>query len=103
MGVPFSRLMRLKPGETVVFSWIVFKSRAHRDRVNAKVMKRPATRDNDGSEGNAVRRQAQREAARLGAPWGGPGANVSTAGPLHRPTLESAKDRFLWPMVLVEV
>jgi uncharacterized protein YbaA (DUF1428 family) len=29
----------LKPGETVVFSYIVFKSRAHRDRVNAKVMK----------------------------------------------------------------
>ena len=39
MGKPFSRLMRLKPGETVVFSWIVFKSKAHRDRVNAKVMK----------------------------------------------------------------
>ena len=37
--VPFSRRMKLKPGETVVFSWIVFKSRAHRDRVNAKVMK----------------------------------------------------------------
>ena len=29
----------IKPDETVVFSWIVFKSRAHRDRVNAKVMK----------------------------------------------------------------
>jgi uncharacterized protein YbaA (DUF1428 family) len=41
MGVPFSRLMKLKPGETVVFSWIVFKSRAHRDRVNGKVMKDP--------------------------------------------------------------
>ena len=27
------------PDDTVVFSWIVFKSRAHRDRVNAKVMK----------------------------------------------------------------
>ena len=38
-GMPFSRLMKLKPGETVVFSYIVFKSRAHRDRVNAKVMK----------------------------------------------------------------
>ena len=41
MGVPFTRLVRLKPGETVVFSWIVYKSRAHRDRVNAKVMKDP--------------------------------------------------------------
>ena len=39
--VPFSRRMKLKPGETVSFSWIVFKSRAHRDRVNAKVMKDP--------------------------------------------------------------
>jgi uncharacterized protein YbaA (DUF1428 family) len=39
--VPFSRRMKLKPGETVVFSWIVFKSRAHRDRVNAEVMKDP--------------------------------------------------------------
>jgi uncharacterized protein YbaA (DUF1428 family) len=38
-AVPFPRLARLKPGETVLFSWIVYKSRAHRDRVNAKVMK----------------------------------------------------------------
>jgi len=41
MGMPFPRMIKLKPGETVVFSWIVFKSRAHRDRVNAKVMKDP--------------------------------------------------------------
>ena len=38
-GALFPRMIRLKPGETVVFSYIVFKSRAHRDRVNAKVMK----------------------------------------------------------------
>ena len=38
-GMPFPRLLKLKPGETVVFSYIVFKSRAHRDRVNAKVMR----------------------------------------------------------------
>jgi uncharacterized protein YbaA (DUF1428 family) len=31
--------IKVKSGETVMFSWIVFKSRAHRDRVNAKVMK----------------------------------------------------------------
>jgi uncharacterized protein YbaA (DUF1428 family) len=37
----FPRLLKPKPGETVVFSWIVYKSRAHRDRVNAKVMKDP--------------------------------------------------------------
>jgi len=41
MGIPFPRTIKLKQGETVVFSWIVFKSRAHRDRVNAKVMKDP--------------------------------------------------------------
>ena len=39
MGLPFSKLAKLKPGETVVFAWIAYKSRAHRDRVNAKVMK----------------------------------------------------------------
>ena len=38
-GTTFTRMMKLKPGETVVFAYIVFKSRAHRDRVNAKVMK----------------------------------------------------------------
>jgi uncharacterized protein YbaA (DUF1428 family) len=38
-GTPFPRMMKLKPGEVVVFSYVVFKSRAHRDRVNAKVMK----------------------------------------------------------------
>jgi uncharacterized protein YbaA (DUF1428 family) len=37
----FPRSVKLKRGETVFFSWIVFKSRAHRDRVNAKVMKDP--------------------------------------------------------------
>ncbi len=41
MGLPFGRLSKLKVGETVVFSWILYKSRAHRDRVNAKVMKDP--------------------------------------------------------------
>lgn len=40
-GVSFPRLLKIKPGETVVFSWIVFKSRAHRDRVNSKAMKDP--------------------------------------------------------------
>jgi uncharacterized protein YbaA (DUF1428 family) len=39
--VPFARTVRLERGETVVFSWIVFKSRAHRDRVNGKVMQDP--------------------------------------------------------------
>ncbi len=39
IGIPFTKGIKVKPNETVVFSWIVFKSRAHRDRVNAKVMK----------------------------------------------------------------
>ena len=38
---PFPKRVRAKPGETVVFSWIVYKSKAHRDRVNAKVMADP--------------------------------------------------------------
>ena len=37
----FPKGIRAKPGETVMFSWITYKSRAHRDRVNAKVMKDP--------------------------------------------------------------
>lgn len=41
MGIPFPKLAKARRGETVVFSWIVYKSRAHRDRVNAKVMKDP--------------------------------------------------------------
>lgn len=41
MGLPFARTVRAKRGETVFFSWIVYKSRAHRDAVNAKVMKDP--------------------------------------------------------------
>src|SRR5262245_14196711 len=41
MGLSFTKLAKLKRGETAVFSWIVYKSRAHRDQVNAKVMKDP--------------------------------------------------------------
>src|SRR5260221_3821102 len=35
----FPRSVKQKTGETVVLSYIVYKSRADRDRVNAKVMK----------------------------------------------------------------
>ena len=41
MGIAFPRVAKAKTGETVCFSWIVYKSRSHRDRVNAKVMKDP--------------------------------------------------------------
>lgn len=40
-GLPFLRGAKVKPGETVVLAWILYKSRAHRDRVNANVMKDP--------------------------------------------------------------
>jgi uncharacterized protein YbaA (DUF1428 family) len=41
----FPRSVKLKPGETVIFSWITYKSRAQRDRVNAKVMADPRLKD----------------------------------------------------------
>jgi uncharacterized protein YbaA (DUF1428 family) len=37
-GLAFPKMSKCKPGETVVFSWILYKNRAHRDRVNKKVM-----------------------------------------------------------------
>ena len=40
-ALPFPKGIKVKAGETVVFAWITFKSRAHRDRVNARVMKDP--------------------------------------------------------------
>ena len=40
-GASFKKVIKPKPGETVVFSFIVFKSRADRDKVNAKVMSDP--------------------------------------------------------------
>lgn len=39
--VPFTKLAGAKKNETVVFAYIVFKNRKHRDAVNAKVMKDP--------------------------------------------------------------
>jgi uncharacterized protein YbaA (DUF1428 family) len=45
MGMPFPRKLKLGRGETVVFSWILYKSRAHRDQVNKKVMKDPRIRN----------------------------------------------------------
>ncbi len=37
----FTRAVKLKPGEVVVFSWVLHKSRADRDAVNKKVMADP--------------------------------------------------------------
>jgi uncharacterized protein YbaA (DUF1428 family) len=41
LGINEKRAAKIKPGETVVFLWITYKSRAHRDRVNVEVMKDP--------------------------------------------------------------
>ena len=40
-GVPFPKAARARAGEVVIFSWIVYKSRAHRNAVNKKVMSDP--------------------------------------------------------------
>lgn len=40
-GLPFPKLAKAKPGETVVFSWILYKNKADRDRINKLVMKDP--------------------------------------------------------------
>ena len=41
MGASFTKAARTRPGEAVVFSWILYKSKADRDRINKKVMKDP--------------------------------------------------------------
>src|SRR5690606_30647208 len=50
-GLPFPKLAKPKAGETIVFAWIVFKSRKHRDQVNARVMK-DASMDNSMDHDN---------------------------------------------------
>ena len=54
----FPQSVKLKAGETVVFSYIVYKSRTQRDRVNAKVMKDPRLKSMMDPKAHAVRRQA---------------------------------------------
>jgi uncharacterized protein YbaA (DUF1428 family) len=41
MGLPFTKLTKLRNNETVVFAWIVYKNKAQRNQVNAKIMKDP--------------------------------------------------------------
>lgn len=48
MGMSFLKfpdMVKVKKGETVVFSFIIYKSRAHRDKVNAMMMKDPVMND----------------------------------------------------------
>jgi uncharacterized protein YbaA (DUF1428 family) len=40
-GIPFAKLAKCKPHETVVVSWVLYKSKAHRKQVSAKVNKDP--------------------------------------------------------------
>ena len=40
-GLPFPRVYKLKSNETLIFAFIVYKSKAHRDQVNKKVHKDP--------------------------------------------------------------
>jgi uncharacterized protein YbaA (DUF1428 family) len=46
----FNKVAKPKSGETVLFSFIVYKSRKHRDQVNKKVMKDPAISSMCGSK-----------------------------------------------------
>jgi uncharacterized protein YbaA (DUF1428 family) len=41
----FPQSVKLKEGETVIFAWIVYKSRSQRDKINARVMKDPRLAD----------------------------------------------------------
>lgn len=41
IGMPFTKRIKIKRGETIMFSWILYRSRKDRDRINAKVMKDP--------------------------------------------------------------
>jgi uncharacterized protein YbaA (DUF1428 family) len=40
-AMPFPKGIRVRAGETVVFAWITYRSKAHRDKVNAQLMKDP--------------------------------------------------------------
>ena len=44
-GIKFPQTVNARPGETIVFSFIVFKSKSHREEVNAAVMKDPSMND----------------------------------------------------------
>lgn len=44
-GLSFTKLAKTKPNETVIFAYVVYKSKAHRNKVNAKVMKDPVMND----------------------------------------------------------
>jgi uncharacterized protein YbaA (DUF1428 family) len=49
MGVPFTKLLKLKKNETVVFAWVVYKSKKQRDEVNKKIFAHFSEKDMDMS------------------------------------------------------
>ena len=62
MGVPFTRAARLKPGETVMFSWIVYKSRAHQTvagRTMTRVVRHPAQRRDNQTQRSRSQRESR--------------------------------------------
>ncbi|MEY4723181.1 MAG: hypothetical protein RLZZ324_694 [Candidatus Parcubacteria bacterium] len=58
MILNFPKLLRLKRGEVAVFSFIVYKSRKHRDQVTAKVMKDPSMSNFTGAMPFEMKRMA---------------------------------------------
>lgn len=49
-GLPFKKLCKLKANETVVFAFVVYKSKADRNRINAKVYKDPRMQPKPGKK-----------------------------------------------------
>lgn len=49
-GLPFAKLCKLKPNETVVFAFVVYKSKADRNRVNKKVHADPRMQPTPGKK-----------------------------------------------------
>ena len=54
----FPQSVKLKKGEVVVFSFVVYKSRKQRDRIMKKIMVEPRLAEVHGPEEDALRRQA---------------------------------------------
>ena len=57
-GTAFPKMAKVKQGETLVVAFIVYKSRAHRDKVNAKVMKEFSEKGGDMEMPFDVKRSA---------------------------------------------
>lgn len=49
-GLGFKKMCQLKPNETAIFAFVVYKSKAHRNQVNKKVMKEMASMDFGGKK-----------------------------------------------------